>query len=251
MKQLLYLISFLGILNANEQTIEIVYHVAMLKNWESIVKEQLARVERSGLGEACDQMTITALGRSEAFGTLKKMTTALSFKNKLRVLHISQNLHLYEFPGIEQVISIAEQNPMAKILYIHNKGVSHFGKPLETCAQSWRRYMEYFAIDHWKDCIDALEEADACGVEFTIRPNGIPFFAGNFWWANGAYVNTCRLAYTNRFDCEDFIGTGFSPKMKSFHDSGINLYFEIYPEEKYKYEEASSTSIVSRSSDQL
>jgi hypothetical protein len=214
------------------ERIEVIYHIGMLNNWEEVVEEQLEKLERSGLGEAADHITVTAVGPRSYFAKLGKLFK--SFPKKVTLIHAGRDLALYEFPGIEQVIRIGETWPDAKILYMHNKGVTHFGKATEESASLWRRYMEYFTIERWKDCVEALDAYDICGVEWFWNEKFPPHFRGNFWWARGEYVQRCHLNRNDRFDCEFFIGTGQNPLMKCFHQSGHDLYYYSYFEENYR-----------------
>ena len=218
----------------DEEKIEIVYHIATMGNWKEIVQEQIDTFAKSGLGDACDRMTVTVVGNQ--IEEVYPLFSCLKFYQKVKIIHSSEDFHQYEFPGIEAVRQIALQDPNARILYVHSKGVTHYGKPSEQPSRFWRRYMEYFVIERWEDCINALVEADICGVDWTQSTSGLPFYAGNFWWAKGEYVLTCKLNYNNRFDCEAFIGTGDYPIATSFHQSGRNpklmhLYtYEAYPQ---------------------
>lgn len=200
--------------------IDVVYHIATVKNWKQIVAEQIETLEKSGLGEACDSMTITVVGGKVE--EVQDMFTNLSFYSKVNIIDASLDLHQYEFPGIDAVIRIAAVKPNAKILYIHSKGVTHYQTASEQPVRYWRRYLEYFTVTQWQDCVKALDYYDVCGVDWTLSISGLPFFAGNFWWSRASYILTCHLNHTNRFDCEAFIGTGTNPIAKSFHQSGEN-----------------------------
>jgi hypothetical protein len=218
------------------ENIDIVYHVGMMNNWEEVVGEQLRGVEEAGLGEACDSMQVTLVGPRKYFERAEQIFSAVGFREKVFLHYAGRDLSLYEFPGIEMVQRVAQEKPGTRIFYFHNKGVTHFRKKTEGPTTAWRRYMEYFMIERWRECLVALEEADTCGVEYTVRDYGIPLFGGNFWWANASYVQTCHLSYDNRYDCERFIGTGLNAKMKCFHNAPpqYHLYYDCYSEENYR-----------------
>lgn len=219
-------------LHADVNGIDIVYHIATMYNWQDIVREQLRKLEQSGLGTACDSLTVTVVGPKIV--KVHLLFKDLSFLHKVTIIHASKNLKKFEFPGIEKVRQIARNKPNTKILYMHTKGVTHFGKPSEQPVRHWRQYMEYFAIERWQDCIKALETADICGVDYTKSIHGHHFFAGNFWWSRAAYISTCRLERKNRFDCEDFIGRGKDPIAKTFHQSGENpKLLNLYPQASF------------------
>jgi hypothetical protein len=129
------------------------------------------------------------------------------------------------------LINFSKNNPDYKILYFHSKGVTK-----ETLtSQSWRLMMEYFVIDKWKECAEYLNEYDCVGAEMntvgptlwsdgSLTPNDpIPFFAGNFWWANASYINTIKSRYMIsdcRMEKERWIGDGeFGCKSKNLYTS--------------------------------
>ena len=188
---LLLLLSGAAFATADETAgIDIVYHIATLNNWEDIVREQLATVAKSGLGQACDSLTVTVVG--EEIERVYPLFASLSFLDKVHIVHSGADLHLYEFPGIEMVQQIAQSKPNTHILYFHIKGVTRYGSRQERPVQLWRRYMEYFTVERWRACIDALKSADICGVEWLQHRS---IFAGNFWWARASYLRTCQLLH--------------------------------------------------------
>ncbi len=210
--------------------IDIVYHIATLNNWEEVVSEQLENLRRTGLGDVCDSLTLTVVGSQ--ITEINKLVEKLSFRHKITIFHAGEDPQLYEFPGIDMVCRIANQKPNSRILYIHSKGVTRYGGPTQKPSELWRRYMEYFVVERWESCLKALEEVDICGVDWTLSEStGFPFFAGNFWWGRANYISRCRLERNNRYDCENFIGTGDNPIVKSFHQSGANpkiMYLYTY-----------------------
>ena len=220
--------------------IEIVYHIATMGNWEQIAKEQIAMLHASGLGEACDHLTVTIVGSE--IRAARALFRTCPFRKKVQIIHASKNLHRYEFPAIERIRLIAEKAPNAKILYLHTKGVTHYRSPTEQNVRLWRQYLEYFAITQWKACVEALESFDLCGVDWIDGAEWLKHpefhFSGNFWWSRADYLRTCKgtFARHGRWDCEYFIGSGDHPRVKSFHQSGQNLYHFAYLPDYYVQE---------------
>lgn len=217
----------------NPQNIQIVYHVGVIGAWREIVEEQLELLEKSGLGESSERIFVTIAGLSEVSGheLIDAIFKKHSFFSKM-TFEYHESITCYEFPSIRKIQEIAQRNPQAKICYFHTKGASYplkFTNPnhLENVKQ-WRKVMEYFNIMKWKKCYEALEAVDACGIEWgKTEPQKPSIFAGNFWWANGSYVNRCQLNTRDRYDCEEFIGTGH-PKVKNFFSSGKNPRLKHY-----------------------
>lgn len=145
----------------------------------------------------------------------------------------------------------AANNPDDYILFFHSKGVTNLKKEgiVYEAVADWRRYMEYFVIDRWKDCIAKLDEGyDACGVLWNKdTPLGYrPHFSGAFYWAKGSYINTLDHSYLEidwRFGGELWIGTNPNANVYEFHNSRLNdkvplmtgasHYYIRYPIENY------------------
>lgn len=227
---------------SSDNKIQIVYHMATLNNWLDIAKEQIQALVISGLGDACDNITVTVVGPEiqEAHQLFENLT----FSDKIQIIHAGENIHLYEFPGIEKVLEIAREQTKTRILYIHSKGVTYAGSPSERNIHQWRRFMEYFCINKWKDCLEQLEVADTCGVDWVTDCNTQDsYYAGNFWWARAEHVLKCTLNYNSRWDCESFIGTGnpvaaclcssgYNPKLRDFFSDEVILSLQLFPDGK-------------------
>jgi hypothetical protein len=151
-----------------------------------------------------------------------------------------------EADTLKWVRDYSAKNPEDYILYFHMKGISKQNRNTE----DWRRYMEYFVIEKWKDCVAKLDEGyDCCGVMWnTDTPIGMhPHFSGNFWWAKTSYINTLDHTYLDaefRWDREFWIGTNPDAKVFEFHNSRMNdkiplethigHYDRPYPRNKYE-----------------
>jgi hypothetical protein len=118
----------------------------------------------------------------------------------------------------------AKENPDDYILFFHTKGITH----LTEATEDWRKYMEYFVLKRWKDCVQKLDEGyDCCGVLWnTDTPIGIwPHFSGAFFWAKASYINTLDHSYLEskwRYMMEFWIGSNPNAKVYEFHNSGFN-----------------------------
>ena len=150
-----------------------------------------------------------------------------------------------EAETLKWIKNYSQNNPGDFVLYFHTKGITHNNQ----AVTDWRRYMEYFVLDKWRDCIAKLKEGyDCCGVLWnTDTPIGIwPHFSGNFWWATTDYINTLNHNYLEmewRYYREFWIGSNPNAKVFEFHNSGYNTkdrliagqghYNVTYPEKNY------------------
>lgn len=143
------------------------------------------------------------------------------------------------------------------ILYLHHKGST---KPNDLAVRDWTKYLTYFNVEKWKDCVAKMKEGyDCVGVDW--RQAGIDFlyshYSGNFWWATSKYLKTLKnlkrpisvgfqaqypvyhktlgQLHNYKHDAEFWMGQN-NPKHYSFHDRGLGIdpYGVRWPEELYR-----------------
>jgi hypothetical protein len=148
--------------------------------------------------------------------------------------------------GFEQLTLIAlyrwarRADPATPVLYAHTKGVTH---PRDSSDESvfvaaWRRAMTHDLISGWAICLKLLEDHDAVGCCWldpavfnpvfvrevpTWQRRQIPFFGGNFWWANAGYAASLgQVRCTDRYEAERWIGLGY-PRVAQFRKGWPSL----------------------------
>jgi hypothetical protein len=118
------------------------------------------------------------------------------------------------------------------VCYIHHKGV-------KSQTITWRKYMEYWNIEKWRECVAKLDEGyDTCGASFLDNPPH-PFYAGNFFWARASYLRKCKRLKSpvdnnfqpqfsgqphHRYDYECWHGSG-NPKAYDLHPGPENRWY--------------------------
>jgi hypothetical protein len=153
------------------------------------------------------------------FGSSKEKGQILS---KVEIVFYPENRELRD--TLHWIKDYARENPDDYILFFHSKGITHYTESTE----DWRRYMEYFVIEKWKDCIAKLDEGhDCCGVLWNKdTPLGyFPHFSGAFFWAKAGYINTLNHDYIDsawRYHMEFWIGSNPNAKIFEFHNSRLN-----------------------------
>lgn len=213
--------------------IVVFFHVATIGNYQEIFDEIYSKIHKSNLFDEIDLLNICIVGNGE-----------LHYKeNKKIMIYKNSNLEEGEFFTLEILKLFSNSSPQkCKILYIHTKGVT---TPNNDCIVDWRKYMSYFNINLYKNCLDALEFYDSCGVDLVFEPT--IHYSGNFWWANSDYIKKLpsidEIRYPKiapilsiRHNCEFWIGMG-NGKLKSLWNSNINVYerhLHRYLEDQYK-----------------
>ncbi len=226
-RMLQFLFIFLLPFTLFAESIHIFIHVCTINHWESVFKEQMKRIKESGLYDAADSISLGVLGDGDISPYKKRYP-------KLNILFQTSDLSLYERPTILALHDFCTRTSnKSLVLYLHTKGVSKV--PPSDNVRDWTYMMEYFLIDHWKSCVEALKKYDACGCNWwESYPSHINFFGGNFWWATSDYIKILPGYIGEGYiDPENWIGINL-PKIKCFHDSKIIHYDFPYPESIYK-----------------
>lgn len=180
----------------------VVYHVAGMGDWKSVVPEQLALLRDCGL---TDDIRITYLGSE-----LPHLEDLLrQYKINAKIARYSDNLHHCETFAMMEVDQLAKAEKVERpILYMHTKGVS---APGNTSKRDWRHLMEQWVVARWKVNVAYLETHDAVGVNWI--EGGPQHFSGTFWIANPDWIK--RLPDfeqyhisqgLHRYTCEMWIG---------------------------------------------
>jgi hypothetical protein len=236
------------IMSVENTPIDIWIHACSVEKGMEILNEQLIRIRNSLLYNRCRKIYIGIIG--EKFTPLECFNS-----DKIDVKYLSDKAYESEFITVKYLIN-NQLDTNSNVLYIHTKGIKHGNNKK---IRDWREMMEYFLIDRYEDCIKELENVDIVGCNLILQTsnNETPtHFSGNFWWANGKYLdkNKDRLGKQKyHYDCEKsmfvldeysdvrnfpavefWIASHLEAKLKSMHNSNINHYLQEYNENIYK-----------------
>ena len=212
-------------------------HVGVMNDWKRILDSQVKSLKSSGLMSNTKKIYVSGSG------------DRIDIPQGMELGVWNQELKEGEVETMKFI------HRMSKALsgnfwYIHTKGARWEIDSRESkCADTWREYMQYFVIRHWKDCVDALKTHDVCGVEYTESEWALKMdfqkkfiFSGNFWWARSDYIKSIANPIIDenpyneyRYKAEFFIVQG-NPKVKNFfqlHPTG-NLYGKLITPKSYK-----------------
>lgn len=239
------------------------YHVAMMCDWLTLVKNQVAKLKKHSLinyelgdrGHAGTGSLIylCAVGPKEEYDKMPQLHP------RIIPIHVSDNLLDYEHPTIEKIHELSKEESFY-CLYFHTKGVSlpiykddkkklaerfhkphivkRFGRPgyeeLAKNTRNWRLFLEYFTIQKWSNNMLFLERFDCVGPRWIKE--GFPHFSGNFWWANSEYLRKLESVYTfpftqkdYRFRPEAWIGQNPNVRAKSLSNIKMHYYSSMPP----------------------
>lgn len=183
----------------------------------------LAALSTSGCLSALDQVRIYNVGLPLPTGVYEALAPG-----KIQVFHASDNPLLFEIPTLQAVHAFAAATPLAKVLYLHTKGVS---SPTSVNIKDWINYMLYETVERWSRCVDALDTYDCAGCNQAATP--YPHFSGNFWWATGLHIRTLAVsALTDKMSAEWWILSKPAYALE-LNRSGINHFHEAFPRARY------------------
>ena len=230
--------------------VPIFYHLYQTCKQEKVFSELLARLERSGLYSQANHIYIGVTG---------DQPIPVSPTPRIKVVRNTDTSS--EVPTVRALYEFCMENSEFNILNLHPTGITwteqHMQNNIVPIARRpypvweinenktlWRKYLEFFTIDKWRECERLLDFFDCVGTEWTThavlahKQYYLPHYAGNIWWARSEYIKTLNWNFIEsqpdlrRWFCECWIGSG-NPKYYNFYFSGRNLYLSPIHESHY------------------
>ncbi len=164
------------------------------EHFDGIVKDQVHKMENSGLIDRLDLVYYTTMGELGHNYTIsgKKFRHAKYFGNEGG-----------EIQTINLLWHFCRHNLNSKVLYFHNKGSFHKSE----LNDLFRAYLDCYNLS--PGCIEALDTHDTCG--WRMSPVPFPMYSGNFWWA------TCKHVVTLIDPLSHFKNTTFNASVQALH----------------------------------
>jgi hypothetical protein len=214
--------------------LKIFSHAMDFASGRDITLEQSELLEKTGLLDAADELNMMLHFNEQNFDWIKER-----WKNRSNVKY-----HVFDY-SYREWYEATTMNYIQKLVHstdeefyvlcITHKGISHGPGG----HQNWRKYMQYFTIEKWKECVAKLDEGyDTCGSPFLNNPP-YPFYAGTFFWAKASYLRRCKKLLTpqesnftpqfegqphHRFDLECWNGSG-NPKWFDLNPGPENRWY--------------------------
>jgi hypothetical protein len=184
-------------------TITLAYHVGMLKNYKSIVTDQMETLDQCGLGKAASEFILSySGGELEDIQNLTRPYNLFVNDEDKPTTIVHSTKAPWEGPVMNQIADYCRARTVENVksdkptivFYFHNKGASKWAhgwqqamdKPFSySRSLYWRKYMEYFLLERPELCIDQIvnKGAGSCGIMFNRN-----HYSGNFWAANCDYL---------------------------------------------------------------
>lgn len=177
--------------------IRIYIHCAMMYDWEDVIQEMFNSICDSGVYDACESISIAALGSVDEYKKLMDLTAKY---DKRKLVKHNEDLSITEVITLNHLKKDADTNNRFIAVYLHTKGVSHNRQTHSDnrkWGDYWRRYMLHFIVNNWQENLPAFNMLDMgydlVGVRvIPARRNGegLTHISGNFWMADSEYIRT-------------------------------------------------------------
>lgn len=156
-----------------------VYFICCIGNYKTIVAEQLATIQRSGL----------FLKTKMIFCFICQYTDEIlpilePYLSKIKIISTTENL--YEKFAIENFRAHIQESNQYYLFYFHTKGVSR-DPDKKKVYHEIRKNLDYFILEKHDICIFWLDHNyDAVGTSLSLFP--LLHFSGNFWWTKSSHL---------------------------------------------------------------
>ena len=216
--------------------IKIFVHATDITGEIGITLEQIELLRQVGLLDVAKEVHICTHYNEDSYGELK---SRLSYYDNIFYKNFDDDYRgWYEYTTcLELQKECNKTYDGFYALYLHNKGA--YTRTIGN--YNWRKYMQYFCVEKWKECVDKLEEGyDLVGAAYG------GYFAGNFFWANSSYIQRCQQLKTPpevefrpqmegqphlRYDLEPWHASG-NPKWYELHSGQHERWY--LPPESYR-----------------
>ena len=228
--------------------LKIFYHIIDLPGYEDIVTEQIEKLEKSGVLDYSElYMCVTYINEETVANIQEKYKDKKIFK-----WVFTPNIGNCEFPTwiLMQQTALASSEEFYS-LYFHVKGISHIGHPKESPTTHWRWFIDYWAIENWKDCVSKLDDGyDAVGAGLSFQ-HGYWHFPGTTSWNTSKFLRQAKelklpsdvnfqaqvpgLNTGDPFRCDVEFWYGYNnAKMFSMYDTNFDFYGNSIPPSLYR-----------------
>jgi hypothetical protein len=155
------------------------FHICQKGDWRKSFDITFNEIKNSGLYE------VTSIIRIGIVNDLGSVINDERLNNPKFQIIFCKPSHEYERPTLLHMrvhADVDDQNTC--YWYVHSKGITHFGKPNESCIIDWINFLIYWNITKWKIAYSMLEKYDIYGCNAIDKH----MYCGNFWWTNSEHL---------------------------------------------------------------
>ena len=223
--------------------IKIFYHILLVNHWYTIVKDQLGKIELSGLLDNVSEFNIGLSVPDELDSKSKCKLIQFFYDYILNYVYpgdyfygkkfniIECKKSEYEYPILEDAVNQSKLNKDFIGFYLHTKGVSN----PSYLKDQFREGMNVGCIDHWKDHFEELKSGkyDMSGINLLDKNKHYPddykyFYSGNFFFFHPDFfskIDFSKIDKSDRFHAESIYGMLYNARFNNLGYGGLNSPF--------------------------
>lgn len=200
--------------------IEIFYHIADINVWQQHTEEQIDYMRKSGLWDNASRIHLQL-----HYDPLSFVDWVKQFESDSRITYTIFPHETRPYAEINSMVELANEmynrDKKVAVFRYHTKGLTYRPSNTWPLSKAWLDYYNYWNIDHWYLCHQALAVGyDTVGANWHSDENikGVQgHWSGNIWWASSDYLKTLHRLKTP-FDA------GFKKQLGGYdarHDSEL------------------------------
>jgi len=213
--------------------IVIVHHCYLRYGWKDILEEQIFLMKNNGLYEGCTEIFATIYADDKNnINEFRNIIEQEDTLKKWKIIELQQNN--YEYDALKHLKKYSEDKH-TYICYFHLKGVISKEIDPNVGIPTWRKYLNYFTINKWKENIEHLKDNDVVCVDWNFNDMHQRYvLGGHFFWTKSEYIRTLGEPENNenRFLSEIWITSNPNVKVyENFNYEKIgykNLYLQWF-----------------------
>lgn len=218
------------------------YHVWCAPGWESMVREQIGRLVKSGLLARTKKLFVSCIVKEKDD---EERLLGILGDCPVELVSVRTEGSAFEFPALDYMYEKSQHEDFL-FYYFHTKGISyqsvnatdHLFLGFNSKIVAWRNLMEYFIMDQWQVAVNVLDAGwDTYGC-YLFPPFKETMYAGNFWWAKSGYFRSLPkldddTKKNNRFMAEEWLLSSGKARAFSAFDTVADLYDVRIDEAQY------------------
>jgi FkbM family methyltransferase len=219
--------------------IVVIHHCYLRYNWRKILEEQIFLMKKYGLYESCTEILTTIYADDK--NNCKEFRDIIQKEDNLKkwtIIELEENDN--EFETLKLLKKYCSDKN-AYICYFHLKGVISEQIEPNIGIPTWRKYLNYFTINKWRENIEHLKDNDVVCVDWNFNDMHQKFvLGGHFFWTKSEYVRTLPdvISDNNRFLSEVWITSNPDVRVhENFNYEKIgykNLYLQYFDPKNYR-----------------
>lgn len=176
--------------------IEIFYHIADINVWQQHTEEQIAYLRKQGLWDNASRIHLQLHYDPKSFEDW-----VTQFDDDPRVTYTIFPHETRPYAEVYSMVELASEmrkrEKQVAVFRYHTKGLTQRPSERWPLAKQWLDYYNYWNVDHWYLCHQALAVGyDTVGANWHSdnRIKGIQgHWSGNIWWATSEYLKTLHV----------------------------------------------------------